>query len=576
MLMGGAAVLAGCSTDKNYDFDNVDLTLGIGGGQLSLPGNNSSADIPLDDLLDLEGSDLVSTNDAGDYMISKIPDAVKPVTVSVDPVSLQQAQNVGGQVTVGIPQELMSQAGQTLDVSSMNIKAEGVVAAIDYSFSIPEAIKSLEHVNVGSYADGVPLTLTLTFPKAIKRFEYIRIDLPLMLEMTYPTLQPGSFNVYSNRLLLNNYRPSDVLNLRFQVTGINIGTIDGQNLAELVNGMFQLKGSMNIDAKVAELTVPDTNTLVLGGTADFKNVTISGAKGIFDPEINLADAGTVTISSVPSFLTDEEVIVDLDNPQIWLTVRSTMPLGGVIEAELTSDTYEGAIPLRGDKAIRVKASPDGSRETETKVLICHKNPGVSTTDYQVIEEGSLTKLVNKLREGMTIKFAVTKAKAAQETAEIVLGRSYSLAPSYRFEAPLAFGPGARIVYNKSFDGWHEDIEELSLANGTYVVMKGTAINRIPTNLELDAYAIGTDGQKLEDVKIELLKNKVGGAKNGSVESEVEIKASGNIRLLDGMTMRLKGTSNSELQGITLNKTSQTLTMKNVGVTLFGTIIYDAN
>ena len=31
MLMGGAAMLAGCSTDKNYDFDNVDLTLGIGG-----------------------------------------------------------------------------------------------------------------------------------------------------------------------------------------------------------------------------------------------------------------------------------------------------------------------------------------------------------------------------------------------------------------------------------------------------------------------------------------------------------------------------------------------------------------
>ena len=78
------------------------------------------------------------------------------------------------------------------------------------------------------------------------------------------------------------------------------------------------------------------------------------------------------------------------------------------------------------------------------------------------------------------------------------------------------------------------------------------------------------------MKIELLKNKVGGTKNGSVESEVEIKASGNIRLLDGMTMRLKATSNSELQGVTLNKSSQTLTLKNVGITLFGTIIYDAN
>lgn len=576
LLIGGAAVLAGCSTDKSYDFDNVDLTLGIGGGQLALPSNNSSADIPLGDLLDIEGSDLVFTNEDGDYLFSKTPDAVSPVTVTVDPITLQQALNVGEAVTVDIPDALLPLAGQTIDVSDFDVKAEGTVATIDYSFSAPEAIKSLEHLNVGRYTDGVTLTLNLSFPKAVKRFEYVRIDLPSVLEMTYPAQQPGSFNAYSNRLVLYSYQPSDVLSLRFQVTGINVVRHDEENVAELANGMFLLKGSTRIDARVAELTVPDGGLVLLGGTTDFKDVTIAGARGVFDPEINLTDAGTVTINSIPGFLTDEEVMMDLDNPQIWLTVRSTMPLGGVIEAALSSDTSDEVIPLSGSKAILVNATPNGVTETVTKVLICHKNPGVSTTDYQVIEESRLTRLVNKLREGMTIKFTVLKASAAQDVAEVVLGKNYSLAPSYHFEAPLAFGPKAKIVYNKSFDGWHEDIEKLSLTDGTYVVLTGTAVNRIPTDLELDAYATDADGQRLNDVKIDLLKNTVGGTKGGSAESEVEVRASGNIRQLDGMTIRLKASSNTELQGVTLNKTAHTLTLKNVGATLYGTIAYDAN
>jgi len=79
-------VVMGCVND-NYKFDKIDVTLGFGGDQLTLPTNNSIAEIQLDDLLNIENSDIVDVAENGDYMFGKAPEAVAPVSVIIAPLN---------------------------------------------------------------------------------------------------------------------------------------------------------------------------------------------------------------------------------------------------------------------------------------------------------------------------------------------------------------------------------------------------------------------------------------------------------------------------------------------------------
>lgn len=577
LAIGGSMMLAGC-TNEDYDFDKVDYTLGFGGDRLSLPGSNSTAEIQLDDLLDISGSDLISTTADGDYVFGKEPDGVNPVSVTVDPITLHNDQSRGLSFDISLPQDLLPLVGQVIQPADygMSLEEEGQVSLLDYEFQAPDAVKSLQSVGLGD--GGVDLSLNLLLPACVRRFGNIVIDLPDFLRMTCTNVPPGgTFDVNANKLTLTDYTGGD-LTLNFKVTSIDVANsiVDTDNYAMFENGIFSLKGYVVMSLRVDELEVPSATVLQLSGVANFQDVTITSAHGQFDPAINLQEAGTVTINSIPDFLTDQEVVADLDNPQIWLTLRSTMPLGGTIEATLTSDTYPQGVVLDGNKTIRVKGSADGQTEMETKVLICRNGSGVDNMEYQVIEVEDLSKLVNTLREGMQIKFGINEVKATQETATIQLGHKYHLTPAYRFTAPLAFGPEAVIVYSKMETGWNDDIDELALANNAYVHLKGTAVNKIPANLTLDITPLGTNGQALSDVKVELIQNQVTGTKNAAVESPIEVKISGNVKKLDGITLKLKAESNEALRGVTLNKSAQTLLLKDISIDLVGKLIYDAN
>ena len=64
-----AFTLSGCK-DSDFDFDNIDTLLGLGGEELALPGNNSTRNIMLDDFLELNNSDFVHIADNGDYELN--------------------------------------------------------------------------------------------------------------------------------------------------------------------------------------------------------------------------------------------------------------------------------------------------------------------------------------------------------------------------------------------------------------------------------------------------------------------------------------------------------------------------
>ena len=589
-VLSGSLLLLGC-TNADYDFDKVDYTLGFGSGDITLPSNNSTKEILLDDLLDISTSDLITTEANGDYKLFKEPDnAIEPVEVNIEritiashsesaleypAIALPDIPNVvrelfPGPVALPFHYETGIPGIGAIDIPVLD--ANGDISLLEYEFDTDPAIKSLEYVEVGENGQGVNLTLDLIIPSSITKFGSLKIDLPDMLTMTCPS-KADYFDTKSNTLTLKNCSSDDVKHLVFNVTRINVKTIDENNFVKLENGKFLLKSTVELGIEISELTLPNESTLTLSGVARFSDLVITEARGKFDPEIDLDDVGTVNINSLPDFLTEEEVVADIDNPQIWLTLSSTMPLGGTINAQLTSDTHPTPIKL---SPIEVAASADGVNPALTRIVICRHAP-TDLAGYTPMIVPNLSELIEKLKEPMEIKFTVTSAKADSETpVNVKLGKTYRLAPEYKFECPLAFGNKAIIVYTDTENDWNKDIDKLNLSQGGYVHVTATAVNKIPADLVLEITPLDKNGQTLTTVNVDLIKKDVAGTKDAAVESPIEAKISGDISSLDGVSLKLKAKSNEQLRGVTLNKTSQTLKLKDLSVKLVGKVVYDAN
>ena len=89
VVLAGTLALTGCM-DDGYDFNEVDMTVGIGGDGLSLPVSSTDT-IKLEDVLELDGSESVVVKDNGDYVFEQTGDDVAPVHPAIDPIVVSQA-----------------------------------------------------------------------------------------------------------------------------------------------------------------------------------------------------------------------------------------------------------------------------------------------------------------------------------------------------------------------------------------------------------------------------------------------------------------------------------------------------
>lgn len=578
----GSLLLLGC-TNADYDFDKVDYTLGFGSGQLVLPSNNSVT-LQLDDILDLGNSDLISTTSTGDYMLGKQPEDVSPITVKVDP--LVQTIDASGEqsFSIDIPDVVKPFVGQEFDLTKpellgKTLDAEGDVSLISYKFDVDKVVKDLKHVGLG-YDKGVNLRLNVTLPNVIKKAN-VAINLPRNFDMSLT--QSSDPNVTFNNkdnintLTLTDFNAEQPLSLTFNVKGINIKKFDDKDYATYNPETLEMILISNIGLKlqIARLQVPSTPTIEVKGTPSFDDIVVTSATGVFDPDINLDDVGTVTINDIPDFLTDKEVVADIANPQIWLTLKTNMPLGGDIDAKITSDTYAKGIEINGIE-LKAKAATD-TQDAETKLVICRKAPE-NLNGFTAIEVDDLSKLIEKLQNGMKLSFTATKAKAKQVEATVELGKEYHLIPTYEFSAALALGENAAIIYSDTENDWNKDIDKLELSESSKIMLTANVENGVPADLEINITPVNKNGQPLTALTVTPIKNKIAaGATAGEIQYEISDASGKALKQLDGVDYRLKVTAPSaEAQkGKTLNK-NQKIKIKDITMQLNGKVVYDAN
>lgn len=571
--------LTGCTND-DYDFDQIDATMGFGSGELEIPAS-STMNIPLSDILELEEGGSVKIAANGDYLFQLTGSEASSASPMISPIVLRG-----------------NSYSNTLTLNA-NSAAKGTRAAGTHlSFVSPKklmfkyngtdaAVKSLKSAEV----DGeIELTVNLALnglSSAIATIDKATINLPGYLQISRVEGKGnGAPEFNGSKITVENVSTSSDLRLTIYAKKLDFANQDAYGKVVIDNnGSINMDGYFDLGIE-ANITGVPTSALSIGANVTVNDITLKSATGIFDPEINISSLGDVAVTGVPDFLSEDGVRADLDNPQIILSIKNDMDAAAKVSAKVIS-TKNGqnlaTVQLPEMNIYKTTVAP------VTKICICRHKTAELTAQYgvaNVYEVSNLATLINQhIPDHVQITDVETKADLSQEMT-IEFGRNYNVVPSYEIYAPLAFAEDAVIEYADDFDGWNDDLDDLELSEGTYVRLTADAQNLVPATLIVEATPLGLEGADISNlIEVNVKKGTVKASADGAtavnspLEIELREKVKGALQKLDGLSYKVKGKASHDgttVTGINLNSEKHTLKLENIKVKLVGKVIGNFN
>lgn len=578
-MIATGAFVAGACTNSDYDFNNIDNTVGIG-GELTLPGSSTDT-IKLADVLDLDNSDCVKVRDNGDYVFEQTGDEIEVTEIRVDGFTIME--------------KLTSGQAFVIDLESMAKK--NAKAHARTKFSNTQRIRRF--VYDGHSDDVVDLTRVSINPASMD----LSVHFPQGLSSVMPTIDKlqffmpeyiviGSVSGNGNGTLshsgtvitLTGVNTSRDLSLTVTTDEL-VFSADNMDNGELTieNGDITLTGDidMSLEATLDITGTPSQTRFEINNTFNLDTFKPVSAVGKFDPSINLNSLGNIEINGVPEFLTDGDVRADLDNPQIMVAINNTMNATGLVNGTITA-TKDG----RKTASVTVPQMTIHPATT-TNICICRRKTAEIEAEYgsNAYEVPELSTLIETIPDNISFDAEAMADKTKE--SEFMLDHTYTIAPKYSVEAPIAFAENASIVYKDSIDGWHKDLEDYDLSDDACITVTANIENRVPAYLTLTATPIDENGNDIStDVNVEVSGTVIAspdGEESAYTPLTINItkKTADAMKKIDGLRLTIQGKAKSEdgtdsVTGKTLNSKKHFLIARDVKIKVTGKIIADFN
>ena len=573
----------GC-IDNDYDLDGVDMTIGIGNGEFLLP-SCSTDSIRLSEVLELNESETVVEKDNGDYYYLQDGNNVSPTHTKVDKITVVKHRGESQDFSFSVANYLHQSGKRTKTTNiPVDFNQKQVVYSFAYKGSIPNEVEELIVANT----DG-KITINTSFSPEVQKFvpviAELSLELPsfLTIENVNSKLdhtQNGSKLVFKNVSTASNLKVDFTIGkIDFKKKSSPLGSLSTSNRNLSMNADIQMGIKINNIALGSSIEGADKCKI----TADMiinNDLVIEKVRGKFNPSIELDDLGSTDVTGIPDFLTNEGVVIDIDNPQIILNLESNLDVPGFIGGTLTAvkngqKTANITIP-----EVKVLAN------ATSKICICRNKSKVNQAAYtEVVEVPNLSTVLNPIPDH--INFAGHSRADKTVEADFVLGKQYTIKPSYRIEAPLAFGDNARIVYTDSFDDFNSDIKDIEVKDNTYIEFSGDVESKIPAYLNASAVAIDINGNEMPESEVKVaVDGEIKASADGKTPAVSTLKITmkptkSALKKLDGLKFTVSGSAKSEkntesVVGQTLNAKHHTLIIKNIKIKLVGQVIADLN
>lgn len=400
-LAAGALATVSCGTDDSIDLNDIDTTLGFRLTEFALPSNNSTHEIVLQELFDIDTTGCIKIDpNTGEYVFRKEGNDVKETTVKVNPVKVAEGKEVHPKPFVLSPSDL----GITLPGATR--KAKQLAPGSPDSWPLSHVIQTFNFDQKDVTGDVVDLHKASIAPdrkamlvldvrfsadlrKVLKSFTGFAFQLPPFLKLDDNDIKVINGNLDPNSDENKNkfvkYHDNNIIEFRNIVTKhvtnfitnteygfhleVPLRELDfsvARNLTSsdylvftrslqsdgTYKGRIQLKGNITVLANFdPSMVVTDPTQLSAGmvfqidSDLHIDDMNITSATGKFGPTVALNNLGDISIGNdVPDFLNDPEVELHIDNPIINLNVASTLPIDGIIKGILTP-TYKSGVKL---------------------------------------------------------------------------------------------------------------------------------------------------------------------------------------------------------------------------------------
>lgn len=578
LILGTAAVVgfSGC-TDNDYDLSEIDSTIGIGGDGLEIP-SLSTEIIPLKDVLELEANGSVVEDEvSGDYVFRQSGADVAPVHPFIDKITVAEQNSVSNDLELTFSSASGSRRRSATRAGGQSVVADGWIQAFTYEGNKPEEVVDLYEAEVSS-----KVTLDIDFSdvkSVVSKFDQIEVDMPAFMTIANVNCGGYAFEQSGSKLTLKNVYTSSNMTITADITSLNFKEKDtSYGSLSISGGKVKMEGKVHVTAVASSFNSgAGTTGRKISSVMNMSKFVVNAATGKFNPEIALSDLGNIKVSGIPDFLQGGNVVVDLYNPQIKLTVTSDMDVPGTLNGVIKS--FKNGQLLA---TVNVDNIPIDANKTST-ICICRRSEGVSGFDH-VLTNPNLSKLIETIPDNIT--FSANASADQTNNYRFELGHNYTVQPAYSVDAPIAFGENASIEYRDTLDGWNDNIKDFELAEGAYVNMDASIKSCVPAYMTVSAVPVDVNGNAIsaDELSVEVT-GSVEASKDGVSEttSPVNIKVSqmkkGAMKKLDGIVFVVAGKAsdgNNAVTGITLNANRHTLKVEQLKIKLVGKLIGNFN
>lgn len=576
LIVMGSLLVTGCS-DSDYDFNNIDATIGIGGDGLELPVSNTD-NIKLSEVLDLEenGSVVADASTGFDYVFRQLGNDVEAAHPFINSITVARRQSSSSNITLSFNSSARnSRASRT----AVMLHGEGDVFDFSYEGNKPQEVEELTAAEVSS-----TINLKVDFQNLasmVEKFDKITLTFP-----SYMKLAVDGMMVEGNTITLNNVSTLKDLEKKIDIVGLDFTKKD--ELGELkiaktnLGEKIQLTGKVHMAVETSNYSFSSgISSVSMKNNLSMSDIRITGATGKFNPTINLNTLGNVHISGIPDFLKDGNVVVDLYNPQIYLTLNSNLGIEGFAGGTLKS--------LKDGREIASVEVPEFAVKANgtTHVVICRNAAATEAgSDVEKVEVPNLSNLVKTMPDEIT--FQANGRANNQKAGTFKLGyHDYEVAPSYSIDSPIAFAENACIEYSDDLDGWNDDIKNLNMADGAYIQLSAQVTSCVPAYLNVKATPVDVYGREIskDELEVEItgeIKASADGTTPATSPLTVKIlqKKADAFKKLDGLKVvvsgKAKGEGGNAVTGVVLNAEKHTLKLNDIKIKLVGKVIGDFN
>lgn len=572
LIVMGSLLVTGCS-DSDYDFNNIDATIGIGGDGLELPVSNTD-NIKLSEVLDLEenGSVVADASTGFDYVFRQQGNDVEAAHPYINSITVARRQSSSRNITLSLNSSARNSRASR---AAVMLHGEGDVFEFSYEGNKPQEVEELTAAEVSS-----TINLKVDFQNLasmVREFDKITLTFPSYMKLAW-----NGMPVKGNTITLNNVSTSEDLDEKIEIVGLDFTKKDDLGKLTSLGEKIQLTGKVHMAVETSNYSFSSgISSVSMKNNLSMSDIKITGATGKFNPTIDLNTLGNVHISGIPDFLKDGNVVVDLYNPQIYLTLNSNLGIEGFAGGTLKS--FKNGSPIASVEVPEFAVKANGT----TQVVICRNAAATEAgSDVEKVEVPNLSELVKTMPDEIT--FQANARANNQKAGTFNLGyHGYEVAPSYSIDSPIAFAENACIEYSDDLDGWNDDIKDLNMADGAYIQLSTQVTSCVPAYLNVKATPVDVYGREIskDELEVEItgeIKASADGTTPTTSPLSVKIlqKKADAFKKLDGLKVvvsgKAKGEGGNAVTGVVLNAEKHILKLNDIKIKLVGKVIGDFN